>query len=164
MNLSMRIFYPHLGSLGKSIVSINNKTTSFYLQILISSLLVSTDFAPITPRRQPVISPELQTSLEKTFNSRRQYWQILWKGFVIWLRTVALLVLLAIILVVYNQKPVMSSGEANTFNSLVTALSITLGLNIASALKEMTLDMRWYFLSRTARPLSEVQFLFQIIS
>jgi len=50
----------------------------------------------------------------------------------------------------------MSSAKKRQFNALITGLSICLGLNIASSLKAMAIELRWWILSRRKRPLHEV--------
>jgi hypothetical protein len=42
------------------------------------------------------------------------------------------------------------------YNTVTTAISIALGLNIASAFKDMALNMRWPILSARKRNLDEV--------
>ncbi len=42
------------------------------------------------------------------------------------------------------------------FNFLVTALSLALGLNLASSLKSVAVKSRWWILSWEKRPLHEV--------
>jgi hypothetical protein len=80
-------------------------------------------------------------------------------GFMLWLRTVVLLFLLGMTFWGYARKAVMSKEDKKGFNALVTGLSIALGLNIAASLNKMTLNMRWYFLSRKPWSLAEVTFL-----
>lgn len=42
------------------------------------------------------------------------------------------------------------------FNFVVTALSLALGLNLASSLKSVAVKSRWWILSWEKRPLEEV--------
>ena len=56
----------------------------------------------------------------------------------------------------YQSRPLMSRVSVKTFNALTTAISIALGLNIASSLKSMALGVRWWILSYR-RPVKEVR-------
>jgi len=51
-----------------------------------------------------------------------------------------------------------SIGEVGkkTYNTLFTALSMILGISIASSFKAMALNLRWYILGRRNRPIEEV--------
>ncbi|RFU26411.1 hypothetical protein B7463_g9937, partial [Scytalidium lignicola] len=49
----------------------------------------------------------------------------------------------------YVKKGVLSEPKKKEFNAITTAISIALGLNIASAFKDMALNMRWPILSRS---------------
>lgn len=93
--------------------------------------------------RYPLTSPSLQETLAKDFHARKQLLTILGKGLMLWIRTMLILVFLGLVLWEYDRKVVMSESDKNAFNILMTAGSITLGLNIAAALNQMTLNMRW---------------------
>jgi len=56
----------------------------------------------------------------------------------------------------YQSRSLMNKVQKNTFNTLTTAISIALGLNIASSLKSMAIDARWWILSQRRRPVREV--------
>ena len=56
----------------------------------------------------------------------------------------------------FEAKPIMDEMQKKLFNFLVTALSMALGINIASSFKNVAIDTRWWFLSRRKRPLKEV--------
>lgn len=59
----------------------------------------------------------------------------------------------------YQKMGVLAEQQKMEFNAITTALSIALGLNIASAFKDMALNMRWPILSgRHSRSLVEVSF------
>lgn len=51
---------------------------------------------------------------------------------------------------------VLSPREKSKVDALTVALSIALGLNIASALKANALDLRWWILSKRKRSSQEV--------
>jgi hypothetical protein len=54
-----------------------------------------------------------------------------------------------------NKGPI-SENQKKIYNAITTALSLALGLNIASAFKDMALNMRWPILSARKRNLREV--------
>ena len=51
---------------------------------------------------------------------------------------------------------ILSPRTKSHFDTITVALSIALGLNVASALKTIALDLRWWFLSMGKRPSREV--------
>jgi hypothetical protein len=68
---------------------------------------------------------------------------------------VLILCLLGTILIFHSYDVIGGTGK-RVFNTLVTALSMTLGISIGSSFKDMALNLRWWFLSRKKRPLQEV--------
>ncbi len=51
---------------------------------------------------------------------------------------------------------ILSPRSKSSFDAITVALSIAFGLNIASALKTVALDLRWWILSIGKRPSKEV--------
>jgi hypothetical protein len=98
-------------------------------------------------------------ALRKPFNPRKQLKQLLLDGFGRWSITALLVLCLYLTLWRYSTKSVMSQAGKLRFNALVTGISIALGLNIASSLREMALEMRWWILSRRTRSLYEVDLI-----
>lgn len=98
-------------------------------------------------------------ALRKSFNHRKQLKQLLLDGFGRWSITALLVLCLYLTLWRYSTKSVMSQAGKLRFNALVTGISIALGLNIASSLREMALEMRWWILSRRKRSLYEVDLI-----
>lgn len=47
----------------------------------------------------------------------------------------------------YSLKEAMVSKKKKEFNTLIIAISIALGLNIASSMKHMVRELRWWMLS-----------------
>jgi hypothetical protein len=80
---------------------------------------------------------------------------LLW-GFLRWLVTAGLLGLLGITIWKFSTYNKMDNGDRLWFNSVLTGLSIVIGLAIASHLNTMTFNIRWWFLSLHKRPLCEV--------
>ena len=90
------------------------------------------------------------------FVRRRQLRKLLFKGFLRFFITVTLTATLLWTIFGYAKKPVMVDRQKSIFNTLVTALSMSLGIAIASSFKEVAINIRWWVLSRRKRPLSEV--------
>jgi hypothetical protein len=53
----------------------------------------------------------------------------------------------------------LSLGQKSVFDAIIVAISIALGLNIASALKEVAIHTRWWFLSKRHLHIKEVPLL-----
>jgi hypothetical protein len=78
-------------------------------------------------------------------------------GFIRWLITLALIGGIYGTIYFYKAKTVMTDRvDKIWFNFYTTGLSMLLGISIASSLKQIAVDIRWYILSRRNRPLSEV--------
>lgn len=56
----------------------------------------------------------------------------------------------------FYQGRVLNNNDKSIFESIIVTLSLVVGLNIASALKDIAKHMRWWFLSLKRRDLSEV--------
>lgn len=56
----------------------------------------------------------------------------------------------------FYQGRVLSNNDKSIFESIIVTLSLVVGLNIASALKDIAKHMRWWFLNLKRRNLSEV--------
>ena len=61
------------------------------------------------------------------------------------------------------QDRVISPGAKSMFDAINVVLSIAFGLNIASSLKEIALDFRWWILGHRQRPWQEVRILCRIL-
>lgn len=57
----------------------------------------------------------------------------------------------------WRNRGAQTEGEKKTYNTITTGISIALGLNIASAFKDIALNMRWPILSLRKRNLVEVR-------
>jgi hypothetical protein len=64
-----------------------------------------------------------------------------------WLLTALLVMGIYLVLWRYSRKAAMISTKKKEFNTLIIALSIALGLNIASSLKHLVRELRWWVLS-----------------
>jgi hypothetical protein len=56
----------------------------------------------------------------------------------------------------YQKHGIMGESAKMFYNTLVTGLSMTLGINIASSFKAIAVDVRWWILSRKKRSIEEV--------
>ena len=54
------------------------------------------------------------------------------------------------------QEGAVTESRKRVYNAATTGIGLALGLNIASAFKDMALNMRWPILARRARNLVEV--------
>ncbi|PHH87981.1 hypothetical protein CDD83_8156 [Cordyceps sp. RAO-2017] len=81
------------------------------------------------------------------FDRRRQLRRLASASLARWLLTVALTAAIYAVLWAYSARPAMTSDKKREFNGLVIGLSIGLGLNIASSLKAMVSELRWWLLS-----------------
>lgn len=61
------------------------------------------------------------------------------------------------------QDRVISPGAKSMFDAITVVLSIAFGLNIASSLKEIALEFRWWILGHRQRPSQEVRILCRIL-
>ena len=89
-------------------------------------------------------------------NTGRQLRHILIASLSRFLITAALCAGYVISTVVWRNKGVQSENQKKLYNTISTAISIALSLNIASAFKDMALNMRWPILSSKKRSLEEV--------
>ena len=62
----------------------------------------------------------------------------------------------------WQKRPVIDEQHKKIFNALTTGISLALGLNIASAFKDLALNMRWPILSARRRNLKEVSVKHQL--
>jgi hypothetical protein len=103
--------------------------------------------------------------LRLNFHPPSQLGKLLVKGFIKWFITVTLIATMSGIMYYYsnNVRP-MTDLDKQTYNFLVVGLSLALGMNLASSLKEMAVDMRWWVLSLTKRNLREVDLILHLDS
>lgn len=99
---------------------------------------------------------EQRRNLGRLFSPKRQLRRMLKVGFLRWLMSALLIADIYMTIWHFSEVRVMSLYKKKLFNTLITGLSIALGLNIASALKKMATDMRWWIISGKKRTLAEV--------
>jgi len=78
-----------------------------------------------------------------------------------WLLTVAVICAMVAVLVSYVDQPVMDKKTKSMFNTLITGLSIALGLAITSSLDDMIQDLRWCLLAQRFRSRHKVERILQ---
>ncbi|MCJ1404823.1 hypothetical protein MMC11_008049 [Xylographa trunciseda] len=103
-----------------------------------------------------------ESDSSREFSPRKQLLHLLSFGFLRFLVTGVLVGGLYTTLWLFESKSVMNELQKKLFNTIVTALSIALGINIASSFKNVAIDTRWFFLSRKRRPLKEASALSRI--
>ena len=108
------------------------------------------------PACRPPTVPLLPPKNPHRFLRKRQLRTLLINGFLRFFITVTLTATLLWTLFGYAKKPVLRESQKRIFNALVTALSMSLGIAIASSFKQVAINVRWWILSRRKRPLSEV--------
>ncbi|UKZ88797.1 uncharacterized protein TrAFT101_004531 [Trichoderma asperellum] len=81
------------------------------------------------------------------FKRRNQLKRLLFACLVRWFMTAVLVMGTYLVLWRYSRKAAMISNKKKEFNTLIIALSIALGLNIASSLKHLVRELRWWVLS-----------------
>lgn len=81
------------------------------------------------------------------FKRKNQFKRLILACLVRWVMTVLLVVGAYLVLWRYSVKEAMLSNKKKEFNTLIIAISIALGLNIASSMKHMVRELRWWVLS-----------------
>lgn len=81
------------------------------------------------------------------FKRKNQFKRLILACLVRWVMTVLLVVGAYLVLWRYSAKEAMLSNKKKEFNTLIIAISIALGLNIASSMKHMVRELRWWVLS-----------------
>jgi hypothetical protein len=92
-------------------------------------------------------------------NTGRQLRHILIAGSARWAITAVMCFAYAAATIIWQHKPAQSETSKRLYNTITTGVSIALGLNIASAFKDMALNMRWVVLSNRKRNLIEMDLL-----
>lgn len=121
-----------------------------------------TESIDMLSKRSPTFDESKLRDLRKYHYPGKQLRKLLLEGLYRWAITAVLILCLYITLWHYSNKPVMSGAKKLQFNTLVTGLSIGLGLSIADSLKQMALELRWWILSLRKRSLYEVSLFNQV--
>jgi hypothetical protein len=94
--------------------------------------------------------------LHPEFISKTQLEELFRRGLIRFMITLGLVILFMVTVKVFSDYQVLSRKKKLWFNSIITGLSMTLGLSFAEAFKCMAIDIRWWILSRKTRSLFEV--------
>ncbi|KAK8911568.1 hypothetical protein QC760_000584 [Botrytis cinerea] len=86
----------------------------------------------------------------------KQFWNILLKSLARWLITLVLCIAYLLALRFWNRKGTVTETSKRIFNAITTGISIALGINIATSLKDMALNVRWAVLHARKRNLYEL--------
>ncbi|KAK0725847.1 hypothetical protein B0H67DRAFT_571715 [Lasiosphaeris hirsuta] len=82
--------------------------------------------------------------------------RFVWAGVVRWLTGALFSALYYIAIWLYSGRT-LSMDQKSTFDALVVAISIALGLNLAGSLKETAIHMRWWFLGKGYTIVDEIE-------
>ncbi|KAL2431934.1 hypothetical protein ABEF95_002191 [Exophiala dermatitidis] len=111
------------------------------------------------PWRHSVSRQETETqtvsNTVREFKPDRQRRRLFFQGVLQWLITLVLCGLLAACLGTFGRLSWMTVGHVKAFNALIVLLSIFLGNNLSSSLREYALMLRWRILAAKYRPLEE---------
>lgn len=88
-----------------------------------------------------------ETGHDQYYDSKKQTRKLLRKQFVRWLGTAFFAAFIAVTFKIYASKGVINSNQKSTFNAIITALSLGLGLNFFEAFKGLARLLRWRFLA-----------------
>jgi hypothetical protein len=91
----------------------------------------------------------------RDFNYRRQRRRLVINSAFQWAITVSICVALVAVLYRYSNFQALSQTQKHAFNALVTGLSLSLGLSLASSLRGYALMMRWRLLAAKYRSLQD---------
>ena len=92
-------------------------------------------------------STSFETGHEQYYDSKEQTRKLLRKQFIRWLGTAFFAAFIAVTFKIYASKGVITSNQKSTFNAIITALSLGLGLNFFEAFKGLARLLRWRFLA-----------------
>ncbi|OLN89330.1 hypothetical protein CCHL11_09004 [Colletotrichum chlorophyti] len=76
-----------------------------------------------------------------------------------WAITMAIILSIYTVIIVYSNRSVMDQSTKRMYNALITGLSIALGLAVASSLNHMVAELRWWILSRRYRSKRKVELI-----
>jgi hypothetical protein len=93
-------------------------------------------------------------------NSGRQLGHLLVGALARWIISLLLCAAWVVATIVFVKKGPVTELSKRIFNTATTGIALALGLNIASAFKDMALDMRWPILANRDRNLVEVSYKF----
>jgi hypothetical protein len=98
---------------------------------------------------------KIKSSNPIRFDRGKQLHRLVVEGLVRYLITLALICSFYGTLRIYVEHGVILENGKKAFNTLVTGLSMALGISIASSFKNVAFGIRWWILSRKKRPIEE---------
>lgn len=119
---------------------------------------------PKSDIKQTKYSPtSFETGHDQYHDSKQQTRNLLRKQFIRWLGTAFFAAFIAVTFKLYASKGVITSNQKSTFNAIITALSLGLGLNFFEAFKGLARLLRWRFLAEGTSFPTSVFFLVSVI-
>jgi hypothetical protein len=98
----------------------------------------------------------VQNAYANKYSPREQLRTLLFKGFKRFMITFVLVSCLLGTIFGFSTYDAMTSTEVGWYNTLLTGLSMALGISIGSSFKDIALNLRWWFLSQKRRSLKDV--------
>ena len=108
-------------------------------------------------RRRSTLAPTTVRQFDPQRQRRRTLANCLW----LWALTVILCGGLAACLAGFESLPFLTLPQKHAFNAIITMLSLLLGANLASSLREYAQILRWRLMTLKYRPLAEFDLLMQ---
>ena len=110
----------------------------------------------------PYTSSSFETGHDQFYDSREQNRDLISKQFFRWLGTAFFALFIAVAFKIYAVKGVITPTQKVTFNVIITALSLGLGLNFFEAFKDLAKLLRWRFLADGYHSVREVDLILGI--
>lgn len=136
--------------------AINLKPRSEGTWHTISSVQPQENDAPPSLDTRYKASPEKEGN--KSGGRTRSFFRLLVSGILRWAITILLMGGFYLAIQLYQNR-VISSKSKSTFDAIIVGISIAFGLNIASSLKAIALDLRWWVLGMKKRASEEVDLI-----
>jgi hypothetical protein len=114
------------------------------------------DVDPSLPFKLPELNNTHQRVLPVEFKSKEQFKNLFCHGLKKFAITFVLVILFMVTIKEFSKDNAWSHNKKLVFNSVITGLSMALGMSVTEAFKCMAIDIRWWILSRKKRTLSEV--------
>lgn len=100
----------------------------------------------------------------RLFSSTQQTWRLFFPQFIRWIITVIIVIFMLATLKLYENKGNFSLGQKHAFNTIITALSLGLGLNFFEAFKGIAKVLRWTILASSSHSVRELDLILSIES
>lgn len=140
-----------------SVHSVDGERESIELQRIHSAHSATNSTAPLRVSDSP-------TPNSRLFNSSQQTWRLFFPQFLRWLITVFFVAFLLATLKIYQDKGNFSRQQKHIFNTIITALSLGLGINFFEGFKDIAKVLRWTILASRGHTVREVDLILSIES